>query len=68
MATDKHEYKDIITDLHIKLPGKSHQDPLEVNVDGSEENASYPYRRMFPDNLTNDLPKPHAFQPGNTLS
>ena len=57
-------YIEVITDLYIQLPMKSHHDPLEVKVDGGEESCILPlrvYRRMFPGNLTNDgFLKPNA--------
>ena len=64
--TDKPSHIEVITDLHIKLPGKGHQDLLEVKVESGAESCLLlltAFRRMFPGNLTTDgLPKPKAFQ------
>ena len=64
--TAQHGYKEVITDLHIKPPGISHWDLLEVEVDGSAENCILPlraYKRVFAYNLTKDfLPKPNTLQ------
>ena len=39
MDTDKHGYTEVIIGLHIKLPGKTYRDLLEVKVDGGKESC-----------------------------
>ena len=66
MDTDKHGHPEVITDLHIKLPENSHQDLLEVKIDGGVERCTLPlraYGKVFPNNFTtHGLPKPDALQ------
>ena len=60
----KHSHTEVITDLQIMVPGKSHRDILEVKVNGGTKSCVPPLRAdrsMFPNNLTADrLPKPDA--------
>ena len=63
METDKNSPREVIIDFHLKLPGKSHSNLLEANVDSSAESCilSLIAYRIFPNNLTaNELPKPDA--------
>ena len=66
MDTDKCGHTELTTNLHIKLPRKSHRDLLEVKVDGGTESCALSlrvYRRMFPNSLTTDgIPKSNALK------
>ena len=66
MNTNKYGHTEVITDLHIKLCGKSHQDFLEVKANGGVDSCKLPlraHRGMFPNNLTTGgLPKPDVLQ------
>ena len=64
--TEKYGHTEVITDLHIKLPEKSHQDLLDIKGISGTESCVFSLKackRMFLSNLTvNRLPKHSIFE------